>query len=362
MAKPRAKHTPSLAGQVLKEYRKSHNLTQEQLAYDLNIEPRTYRAYENGEYPLNNIHELRRIADLLGIEPERFGLAASLYIPKTPEEIEEIIRRIWSLIREERIEEARTITNRLIQDLQTQITSEDITLLRTLAHAYHVKAHITSLTSRAKESYKAISPYHEMEEIARIINDQTALNIALTYQGDIYRRMGDIEKALTYLHAAQDTTPQADIAARGNAAQLLARASLRKNNMYDFEQAMAEAEKLAADIDPNISSTQGHFNLGTVYEEYGRSYAELGQIDKALDYLSLAEQQLPQTKLWKLLIKTARALALVKGGELKEGIQLATEAAIESRATGNQRYLDRVLIIDKYLDEIQRMRKPLQEA
>jgi tetratricopeptide (TPR) repeat protein len=308
------------------------------------------------------MRELRRISDLLGIEPEYLGLAASMYVPKTLDQIEEVIKRVWSLLREERIEEAHNVINHLMQNLQTQITSEDPALLRSLAHAYHAKAHVISLTSKAKESGKAIPYYREMEEIARISNDQTSLNIALTYQGDMYRRMGDIEKAIAYLKAARDTTPQADTAARGNAAQLLARASLRENDMYNFERAMAESEELASTIDPDKSSTQGHFNLGTVYEEYGRSYAELGQMQKALDYLARAESHLPPTKLWKLLLKTARALALVKGGELREGIQLATEAAIESRATGNQRYLDRVYVVDRYLDDIQKMRRPLQEA
>ena len=357
-----SQHTPSFAGQFLKNYRNAHHQTQEQLAAELNVEPRTLRAYENGERQLNNINELRRIADVLGIEPELLGVAASIYVPKTPEEIEETIKRVWFLLREERIDEARNVINRLLQHLQMQITSEDPTLLRSLAHAYHAKAHVTSLTSKAKDAGNAISYYGKMEEIARLINDQTSLNIALTYQGDMYRRMGDIEKAIIYLEVARDTTPQADTAARGNAAQLLARASLRKNDMYAFERAMAESEELAAMIDPNTSSTQGHFNLGTVYEEYGRSYAELGQMHKALEYLARAEAHLPPTKLWILLLKTARALAFVKGGELREGIQLATEAAIESRATSNQRYLDRVYLVDRYLDDIQKMRKPLQEV
>jgi len=264
----------------------------------VNIEPRTLRAYENGERQLNNVNELRRIAEVLGIEPELLGVAALIYVPKTPEQIEDMIKRVWFLLREERIEEARNVINRLMQNLQLQITSEDPILLRSLAHTYHAKAHVTSLTSKAKDAGSAISYYGKMEEIARIIDDQTSLNIALTYQGDMYRRMGDIDKAIIYLEAARDTTPQADTAARGNAAQLLARSSLRKNDLYAFERAMDESEELASTIDPDKSSTQGHFNLGTVYEEYGRSYAELGQMQKALDYLARAEAHLPPTKLW----------------------------------------------------------------
>ncbi len=91
MAEP--KTSPSLLSQVLKDYRKEHGLTQEQLAYDLEVEPRTLRTWEN-ERPVNNVQELRRIADILGIEPERLGLAASVYIPKTPQHIEEIIEHV----------------------------------------------------------------------------------------------------------------------------------------------------------------------------------------------------------------------------------------------------------------------------
>src|SRR5205823_5427108 len=163
------KPTPSFAGQFLKDYRKAHNLSQEQLAYDLCMEPRTLRAYENGERQLNNINELRRIADLLGIEPERLGLASSISIPRTPEHI---------------------------------------------------------------------------EAIARTLNDHTLLNIALTYQGDMYRRLGKHTQAITYLEAARDTTPHADNAAKGNGMQLLGRAYLRvvlagnTERMQDFERAM----------------------------------------------------------------------------------------------------------------------------
>jgi len=259
------KPTPSFAGQFLKNYRKLHNLSQEQLACDLNIEPRTLRAYENGERQLNNINELRRIADLLDIEPERLGVAASLYIPHTPDQIEEIIKRVWTLVEESRLQEALTIIKRLAQNLQTTITTEDQRLLRSLARAHHAAGYIISEATRASESYEAILQYQHMESIARTLNDHTLLNIALTYQGDMYRRLGNLTKAITYLEAARDTTPQADTAARGNNFQLLGRAYLRtvlrgdSGHMEDFERAMVKAEELAYTFDPTTSSTQGHY-------------------------------------------------------------------------------------------------------
>src|SRR5579859_7026336 len=131
------KPTPSFAGQFLKNYRKLHNLSQEQLASDLNIEPRTLRAYENGERQLNNINELRRIAEILSIEPEMLGIAAPIYTPKTPEEINTILTRAWSLMDEPRVSEARTLVEKLARDTSRQITTEDPALLRSLARIHH---------------------------------------------------------------------------------------------------------------------------------------------------------------------------------------------------------------------------------
>lgn len=78
--------SPSPAGQFFKAYRKLHGLTQERLAEILVIEPRTLRAYELGERQLNNIHDLRRIADLLRIEPEYLGVASSILVLHIPEQ------------------------------------------------------------------------------------------------------------------------------------------------------------------------------------------------------------------------------------------------------------------------------------
>src|SRR5579863_1682791 len=119
MAMHQSKPLPSQFGQVLKDYRKAHNLTQEQLASDLCVEPRTLRLWEN-ERPLENIRELRRIADTLGIEPERLGVASSAHIPRTPEQIEEIVQHAWSLVGDSHLYQARATIERLIQNLQVQ--------------------------------------------------------------------------------------------------------------------------------------------------------------------------------------------------------------------------------------------------
>jgi transcriptional regulator with XRE-family HTH domain len=360
------KNTPSFAGQFLKAYREKTHLTQEQLAEDLKVEPRTLRSWENGERQLNNINELYRISDLLGVEPEELGLAGSFFITRTPEQIEETIQHAWSLVEESRLQEARAIIERLAQNLRTQITTENPTLLQSLAHTYHSAGYIVSEATKADASYEAMLYYQQMETVARLIKNDTLINIALTYQGDMYRRLGNLEKAGIYLEAARDTTPQADKAALGNGIQLLARVYLRKGELGNFDRAMKESEELSYSFDPAASSTRGHYSPGTVYEEYGRSYADLGQISQAMEYLDLAEQNLPQTKFWELLIKTSRAVALVKGNELQEGVELAISTTEEIKKVGVLRYLDRIQIINQHLQKLERqigtIRKPLEEA
>lgn len=61
--------------QVLKRYRETHQLTQEQLAEMLLMEPRTLRAYESGKPQPNQLTELRRIARVLQVAPEELGMA-----------------------------------------------------------------------------------------------------------------------------------------------------------------------------------------------------------------------------------------------------------------------------------------------
>jgi transcriptional regulator with XRE-family HTH domain len=348
MAEP--KTSPSLLGQVLKNYRKEHDLTQEQLAFDLEVEPRTLRTWEN-ERPLNNVQELRRIADVLGIEPERLGLAASLYIPKTPQQIDDIVEHVWSLMDEVRVKEARTIIEKLVRDVSQQIVTEDHTLLRSLAHAYQAAGYVASMSVRTSEVPLAIHYYHEMESVARIINDQTLLNIALTYQGDMYRRLGNMSETIAYLEAARNTTPQANRAARGNGLQLLGRASFLNRDVRGFEQAMAEAEELASTIDPVNNSIHGRYNLGLIYEEYAKSYAAMGKTQKALDYVKRAKATLPRTPNNKVLLMIVRAEALIYGGEIDSGEPLAIEAARLSRIQGHLRRLERIQNIKRYLHQ-----------
>ena len=287
-------------------------------------------------------------------------------VPQTLDQADQTLAHIWSLVGKARNYEARIAGERLIRDLRAQITKEDHELLTRLARAHHVTGYVTSLNTHTTEVYKAIENFEQMESIARVIHDDTLLNLALTYHGDMLRREGDITKAITYLEAARDTTPLADVAAQGNGIQLLGRAYVQNRNIEGFEQALEEAGNLVSDIEPEKSSTAGLYCLGTVLEEYARSYGTLGQMQKSLDFLAQAEEALPPTMRWKILLMTTKTVTLVRGGEYRVGGELAVEAGQLCRAYGNIRCLERVYGVQHFLEqksrELSRISGDIREA
>ena len=360
-----ASPTTSLLGQTLKEYRKEHGVSQEELAVDLNVDVRTVRRYESGRGVQENVRELRRIAGLLGVAPERLGLARTAQLLRSPEEIDQAAERIWSLVDQSRIVEAQLTMQRLLDSIAGRTDSASPELLRALAHAYHAAGYVTAVGTRSYEASKALPYYHQVEVLARELQDATLLNIGLTYQGDMHQRMGALPQAIEYLEAARETKG-ADISAIGNGVQLLGRAYLRQGNLDGFERTMMESAELSTQFDPATSLIRGHYNLGTVYEEYGRSYAGSSHMGKALEFLDKAQALLPANDFWELCILTARAIALVKGGEYEAGVQLAVEATEQCLKTGNVRFLDRIYIIQQHVDrlarQLSRVSAPLREA
>jgi transcriptional regulator with XRE-family HTH domain len=352
MTDKRPKSRVTLLSSVLQSYLETHHMKQQPLADYLSVDIRTLGRWLRGETVIHDIRELKRLANLLDVEPEALGVAASLYLPLTLEQIDETIELVWTLIHQARYTEGRVLINKLLKELTRQISTEDPLLLTRLARAHHVAGHVTSESSRTENVIAAFQHFQQTEQIARTINDDTLLNIALTYEGDMLRRKGDVKGGLQYLLEARDHTPNADKEARGNSLQLLARASLNRRDMYSFEHAMAEAEEISADSALFTGSTHGFYSLGAVYEEYGKSYGWAGQREKALRYLDLADAQLPKTAHWEIVLNTARAMTLVRGGEVSEGTRLAVDATLRCHQTGNFRMLERVYSIQNYLEQL----------
>lgn len=352
-AKPRP---PSALSQALKAYREAHKFSQDELAAILDEDPRQIRRWENNETAfLPDIRQLKKIADLLGIPYEHLGIAPSIYVPLSLEQINSTIDRIWSLIDEGRINEAHAIAENLVREVINQIESrkQDTLFFRTCARLYHAAAHATSLSVRTDEVGLAIYYYQQMEYFARQAADETLINIALSYQGDMHRRKSDIARAITLLEAARDTTPHADSAARGNMLQLLARSYLRANRIDEFETALKRSEEIAHTMSQKqgLRSTGNQYHLAHVYEEYAKGYDTLGKTQKALDYIDLAEKSQTITKSVEILLKVARSEALIHSGDLRNGEPLAVEAAIYTKQHGHYRRLERIYALKRYVNQ-----------
>ncbi len=350
-AKESKQRPPSALGQALKVYRDTHKFTQEELAVLLSVEPRTLRRWENGETILTDIHELKRIADHLGISYEHFGIATSICTPLTLENIDATVNRIWSLIDEAHISEAYVVAEHLVREAVHHLKTDDEESLRAFARLYQAMAHATSLSSRTEEVGRAIYYYQQMEYFARLLNDDTLLNLSLAYQGDMYRRKGDITRAITYLEEARDTTPQADVASHGNTMQLLARSYIRANRERDFDYAIKESEDLAHAMQQEIGSARNQYQLAHVYEEYAKGYGILGKTQQGLDYITLAERQRPLTKTTEILLKVARAEILIYSGDISSGEPLAVDAAVYTREHGHYRRLERIYALRRHLNQ-----------
>jgi transcriptional regulator with XRE-family HTH domain len=345
-----------MLAQVLKEYREKYDLTQEQLASDLNVDPRTIRRWENQETVLKDKEELRRLASKLGVEAERFGVTSGSI---SEQQASETLEHIWKLVNGGRAWEARAIAECLANDLQTRArqTGKHEHIYRlTLAH--HAAAYTKAMNTRISEIKFPLASYHQMGETAQAINDTGLLAIALTYEGDMYNRTGKVEKGIPLLKAAIDTTPTNDIAARGNALQLLGRAYLKAGDVEEFERVMKEAEELAGKLDGK-EVTRGQYGLISVYEEYSKSYALLGETKKSLDYLQKAYALgVPDTH-WEMVLKTTKVIALVRGGEIQAGTTLALECIEECRKYGTIRLLERMYGVHIYL---QRLRQQIGQT
>jgi transcriptional regulator with XRE-family HTH domain len=367
----------SKAGQVLKAYRKSHSITQTQLAHELGVEPRTLRMYENGERMLDNILELRRISDLLSIDPEDFGLSARRSSPIEAQQVRSVIEHVWLLMPQARFLEAQLVITKLLDNLKEQPVTGDVSMLSSLAHAHYTAGHIESIINRTYTVDPSIAHFREMERIARHLNDTTLLAFALTYQGDQLRRRGDITHSLVCLKEARVLLSEqerknaalVDPQANGNTAQLLARVCLREGDWQCFEREMATAEEMASRIassptsHSSISSSQSvhpanPFDLMSVYEEYARAYARRGEQSKSIEYIERAEQLADGNIRWGMVLKATRAEAFIYSGDLATGLPLALETTHLALIYNHSRLLERLFRIQQYLDkQVDKMRQ-----
>lgn len=96
-------------------------------------------------------------------------------------------------------------------------------------------------------------------------------------------------------------------------------------------------------------SVYSSFQQASNNSQYAKSYVTLGKTQLALDYIDLAERHSPRTESVEMLLKVARAEALIYSGDIRNGEPLAVEAAIYTRAHGHYRRLERIYALKRYI-------------
>ncbi len=333
---------------MLKEYREKYGLTQHQLAETLGVDERTLRRWEHQETNLTDVRELRRLASVLGFNAERLGLtdqAGGI----SAEQADQLLHHIWQLIAAARLFEARAIAERLVADLQTNALhpGSPAHLFR-LTQAYRVAAYTQARNTRTSEIRSPLASYRAMEQTARLLEDPTLVALALAFEGEMYTRMGEVNRGNEYLETARSIAPADDSVAKGSISLLLAKGYFKTGQRRAFERWMAQAEEQAQQV-TDESITREPFGLKAVYEAYGRSYALQGHMQTALDYLQKAEQVPPFDTFWDLVLKTTTVMALLRGGEIHCGVDLAVECIALCKKHGAFHLLERIYRMEQYL-------------
>jgi tetratricopeptide (TPR) repeat protein len=252
---------------------------------------------------------------------------------------EETIEQIWFLLSRANVPKAKEIGENLVQDILSLEKDSEPDLCKVLAHACHATGYMVGMSVRYTGTRAPIVYFEEMQRAARRVGDDSLVVIALTYQGDMYRRAGNYEKAKECLKRAY-AIPQQDLAAHGNCAQLLGRLSSQIGEEAKFESMMSEAEEIAREIDQYHNSLHGQYSLGTVYIDYSKHYNKMGETRKAFDYFAKAEEALPDMPHWNTLVKATKGLLLVRINDLEQGMPYIMEAIQLAQKHGNYRLLD----------------------
>src|SRR6266566_702138 len=336
---------------ILKEHREKYGLTQLQLAETLGVDERTLRRWEHQETRLTDVRELRRLASALGVAAERLGVTDQVE-GISPDQADETLYHVWQLIAAARLFEARAVAERLVADLQTNAPCPGSPAhLYRLMQAHRVAAYVQDKNTRTSEVHYALASYRAMEQTARLLDDPPLLALALAFEGEMYTRIGEVNKGNEYLETALVIAPDEDAVAKGAAALFLAKGYFKTGQQGAYARWMAEAEERAGQVTGD-SVIGEPFGLKAVYEEYGRSYALLGNMHQALEYIQRAQHLPPFGTYWGLALKTTTVMALIRGGEIQHGVDLAVECTELCRKHGAFRLLERIYGMQQYLQHL----------
>jgi len=246
-------------GQIIKEARNKNKETQEALAEYMDVDVRTVRNWENGA-TTPDLRQKRLLVTHLSISPALLGLIAQTNF--TLETVQKQLSEAKSFLDNGAFTSACSIGNTLVVNLTRQVDDGEISLMSSLAYALYFLGHATSIVEN--DPVKALGFYKEMEKVARELQDNNWLCLALTYEGEMYRRQGKHAEAFSAFKSAPQG-PDVDILIRSNHAQLLARNYGKTHRRREAIEAMSLARDLACKNEERTSDIYICCNEFSVY-------------------------------------------------------------------------------------------------
>lgn len=206
----------------------------------------------------------------------------------------------------------------------------------------------------ALENNSALFHYIHAHQLAVEIHD---INQATTYFaliGDVLRRQGNKQQAMSYMENARDQALAATEATRGHILQLLAYTYADTGNEAAFEHTIQEATDLLAFTGEAKDTARKEFVPFEIYEIRGKASRDLGKPLNALEYLELAEKSLRAeavTPRWHALLDISKGQASCDAGDLRAGVELASRGFSLAYKCHSPRQMNRVRKLLKKLEE-----------
>ncbi|HEU5382803.1 MAG TPA: helix-turn-helix domain-containing protein [Ktedonobacteraceae bacterium] len=279
---------------LIKDAREKKQETQDALAEYIGVDPKTIRNWENGKTALTDWRKIQKLAEHLSIPLEAFNVVEQRDF--TSQEAREAIFQAKKLFDEGKFSSAYDIGDSLLSNLTRQVKGGEKGILQEYANALYFAGHAASIAKN--DPQKALSSYKRLEKAAEELQDDNWLCLALTYQGEMYRRQRKYKRAIDVLKSAPQG-PEIDVFLRGNCAQLLARAYGKTGQRKKAVEMLKLAEDLALREAERASDIYVCYTLCGVYEEYARHLMHDSPA-RSLQYIKLAKKQALPAPRWQI--------------------------------------------------------------
>lgn len=331
-------------GKLVRTYREQREWKQEELAERWGFTREYVSQIERGRRKLDNLDQVKRLADLLGIPEEQLAEAGKKIPSKQPGRARHEAERD-DLLLDALLEPTQITTklswlllqgNGILTDMTSNLQDLQHRLIGVLG-SYHGQFRKPALRMLASvhellgkyaveetATQEAIAQFQAMYDIAEELGDNDLLTLAMIEQSTMFRRTKRFELAFRRLEAAERRARNASSWLRGH----LAKFAARNFCIYGDEQSFLRSIDQAANIVENTEATVdtiGHgFNKLSIILERAQGYTMLWQPEKALAIYRETDKMRPFPSLREQsAYHIVKAQAHCYNGNLQTGIKHA---------------------------------------